>query len=156
VTVAVAAGALGLAVSLRPDVAVCPAVRPARPLPDTLLARARQSINATATGVGASYGALQHGERCRGPRLQVSLVRQGYPRGGVMVGELFVAPPRPTADRQTLSDIGEHEQAHSRQWAVATLAGGPLAFPLAYFAAELLFPRPNNPFERAAGLTKGG
>jgi hypothetical protein len=73
-----------------------------------------------------------------------------------MVGELFVAPPRPTADRQTLSDIGEHEQAHSRQWAVATLAGGPLAFPLAYFAAELLFPGPNNPFERAAGLTKGG
>jgi hypothetical protein len=82
VTVAVAAGALGLAVSLRPDVAVCPAVRPARPLPDTLLARARQSINATATGVGASYGALQHGERCRGPRPQVSLVRQGYPAVG--------------------------------------------------------------------------
>ena len=49
-----------------------------------------------------------------------------------------------------------HEAGHRTQWAVATAAGGPLAFPVAYGVAEFFFPGERNPFERMAGLENGG
>lgn len=52
--------------------------------------------------------------------------------------------------------LGEHESHHLDQWAVFTLAGGPLAFPTAYHLDNAFFPYSLNHFERAAGLALGG
>lgn len=48
-----------------------------------------------------------------------------------------------------------HESRHIDQWAVFTLAGGPLAFPASYYLDSAFFPFSRNHFERAAGLADG-
>jgi hypothetical protein len=42
------------------------------------------------------------------------------------------------------------------QWAVLTVIGGPLAFPVAYGIDDFFFPGSRNHFERLAGLEQGG
>lgn len=61
-----------------------------------------------------------------------------------------------SAARTDDTRLVRHESRHTDQWAVFTLAGGPLAFPVAYYADSALFPAARNHFERAAGLADGG
>jgi len=58
--------------------------------------------------------------------------------------------------RESLKALVEHEARHRTQWAVGTVIGGPLAFPVAYGIAYFFFPGARNPFERMAGLESGG
>jgi hypothetical protein len=58
--------------------------------------------------------------------------------------------------RESLKALVEHEARHREQWAVGTIAGGPLAFPVAYGIAHFFFPGARNPFERMADLESGG
>nr|WP_166665367.1 hypothetical protein [Kribbella sp. VKM Ac-2527] len=60
--------------------------------------------------------------------------------------------PGPRAEELRLA---RHESRHTDQWAVLTLVGGPLAFPLAYYTDSAFFPGSRNHFERAAGLADG-
>jgi hypothetical protein len=56
----------------------------------------------------------------------------------------------PAAER-----LARHEGHHLDQWAVFTLGGGPLAFPVSYYTDTAFFPFSRNHFERAAGLSDG-
>jgi hypothetical protein len=58
--------------------------------------------------------------------------------------------------RESLKALVEHEARHREQWAVGTIVGGPLAFPIAYVVTDFFFPGARNPFERMAGLESGG
>ncbi|MGC5165300.1 hypothetical protein [Luteimicrobium sp. DT211] len=51
--------------------------------------------------------------------------------------------------------LARHETHHLDQWAVFTLGGGPLAFPVSYYTDTAFFPISRNHFERAAGLSDG-
>lgn len=53
-------------------------------------------------------------------------------------------------------DLAAHEARHRPQWAVATVIGGPFAFPVVYTVDDFFFPGPRNHFERMAGLESGG
>ena len=64
--------------------------------------------------------------------------------------------PNLSSDRLDEQRLAEHETRHLDQWAVFSVAGGPLAFPLAYWADSLLFPGSRSHFERDAGLAEGG
>ncbi|NIK61522.1 hypothetical protein [Kribbella shirazensis] len=63
--------------------------------------------------------------------------------------------PNISGTRSGESELARHESRHSDQWAVGTLIGGPLTFPLAYYADSAFFPGSRNHFERAAGLADG-
>ncbi|MFI7063711.1 hypothetical protein ACIBL3_22185 [Kribbella sp. NPDC050124] len=63
--------------------------------------------------------------------------------------------PNISDTRADESQLARHESRHTDQWAVGTLIGGPLAFPLAYYADSAFFPGSRNHFERAAGLADG-
>ena len=58
--------------------------------------------------------------------------------------------------RENLKDLVDHEARHREQWAIGTIVGGPLAFPVAYGTADFFFPGARNPFEKLAGLESGG
>ena len=58
--------------------------------------------------------------------------------------------------RAQLRGVIGHEARHRAQWAVLTVIGGPLAFPVAYGIDDFFFPGARNHFERWAGLKAGG
>lgn len=64
--------------------------------------------------------------------------------------------PNMSATRDEEIELSRHESRHIDQWAVATILGGPLAFPAAYVTDNAFFPLNRNHFERAAGLDDGG
>lgn len=86
----------------------------------------------------------------------VALTARGFPKAGVTVGRVFITKARPEIDLLALQEISRHEGWHGQQWAAASLVAGPAALPVAYGAAEAVFPGAQNPFERAAGLSDGG
>jgi hypothetical protein len=59
-------------------------------------------------------------------------------------------------NREERISVASHEARHRPQWAVGTLIGGPLAFPVAYAIDDFFFPGSRNHFERLAGLESGG
>jgi hypothetical protein len=63
--------------------------------------------------------------------------------------------PNISETRANELELARHESRHTDQWAVLTLIGGPLAFPLAYYTDSAFFPGSRNHFERAAGLADG-
>lgn len=63
--------------------------------------------------------------------------------------------PNISGTRSNEVELARHESRHTDQWAVGTLIGGPLAFPLAYYTDSVFFPGSRNHFERAAGLADG-
>jgi hypothetical protein len=73
----------------------------------------------------------------------------------VNFGDMVVSPRFPTVPSEA-AELAEHESHHRPQWAVATLVGGPAAFPLAYGLDDFFFPGARNHFERLAGLESGG
>ena len=132
----------------------------------------------------ASQAAGQH--RCSGPPFTVTFSWPPNDNGGSTVGDTFVTwipsdssdrseqqrrirgtglssetsfvrfGPNLSSDRLDEQRLAEHETRHLDQWAVFSVAGGPLAFQLAYWADSLLFPRSRSHFERDAGLAEGG
>jgi hypothetical protein len=58
--------------------------------------------------------------------------------------------------KEELQTLNSHEAGHRTQWAILTVIGGPLAFPVAYGIDDFFFPGPRNHFERWAGLKAGG
>jgi hypothetical protein len=70
------------------------------------------------------------------------------------LGDIVLSPGY--NDRAERVAVASHEAQHRPQWAVGTLLGGPLAFPVAYAIDDFFFPGPRNHFERLAGLESGG
>jgi hypothetical protein len=68
----------------------------------------------------------------------------------------IVLTPRFNMPREQLRTLAGHEARHRTQWAVWTVIGGPLAFPVVYAIDDFFFPGPRNHFERQAGLEAGG
>ncbi|GAA0322539.1 hypothetical protein [Kineococcus aurantiacus] len=73
----------------------------------------------------------------------------------VNFGDMVVSPRFPTLPADAAA-LAAHESRHRPQWAVATLLGGPAAFPVAYGVDDFFFPGARNHFERLAGLSSGG
>jgi hypothetical protein len=102
------------------------------------------------------------GTMCRVPGYgsYVGMDARFYGRKAVSIGSVYLLrkpdPDKPPATAVRVAALTTHEERHRGQWAVATLIGGPLAFPTAYAAAESVFPGARNPFERAANLRDGG
>jgi hypothetical protein len=72
------------------------------------------------------------------------------------VGNVLLRPERAAKlDPVKVGAVTAHESRHRPQWAVATVLGGPLAFPVVYTITDLFFPDARNPFERMAGLRAG-
>jgi hypothetical protein len=70
------------------------------------------------------------------------------------MGDIVLSPGYTTAEERQA--IANHEAQHRPQWAIATVIGGPLAFPVAYAVDDFFFPGSRNQFERLAGLESGG
>jgi hypothetical protein len=64
--------------------------------------------------------------------------------------------PNTSQSRGSEEELGRHESRHVDQWALGSIAGGPLAFPVAYALDGAFFPGSRNHFERAADLSGGG
>ena len=71
------------------------------------------------------------------------------------VGDILLTPGFKMSKAELRTLIG-HEAQHRAQWAVLTVIGGPLAFPVAYGIDDFFFPGSRNHFERLAGLDAGG
>jgi hypothetical protein len=76
------------------------------------------------------------------------------------VGDVFLSRQSLAASsqppmRSRLGANTAHESRHRAQWAVGTVVGGPLTFPVVYTVTDLFFPGARNPFERMAGLKQG-
>ena len=70
------------------------------------------------------------------------------------LGDVVLSPGY--EDQPKRAAVASHEAHHRPQWAVGTLLGGPLAFPVAYAIDDFFFPGSRNHFERLAGLESGG
>lgn len=151
------------------------------PTPDAapgLWARTRAAVNAPIGGVMLLATGAVGMDHCSGSSVLVAFSPAPTPDGGgSVVGDVFVSwigqldasgvalPGQESyvrfgSDANARPDLVEaiarHESRHVDQWAIATVAGGPLALPTAYYLDSLLFPLSRNHFERAAGLEDGG
>ncbi|MBZ9645028.1 hypothetical protein [Streptomyces sp. PSKA30] len=125
---------------------------------DTLWVSTRQALTAGPTGLALIYAQVRGADVCRfAPNGNlIARMDTGYARAGTMIGHLFLTYPKPDLTYEDLVPLTQHEARHADQWAVAGVLGGPMAFPAAYTADELLAPGAHNHFERHAGLTGGG
>jgi hypothetical protein len=70
------------------------------------------------------------------------------------LGDIVLSPGYDNGEKRAA--VASHEAHHRPQWAVGTVLGGPLAFPVAYAIDDFFFPGSRNHFERLAGLESGG
>ncbi len=73
-----------------------------------------------------------------------------------MVGEVFLASPRPRINAVRAGELARHESRHVDQWALCSIVGGIALLPAAYLVDETLYPNSENHFEQSAGLDAGG
>jgi hypothetical protein len=147
-------------------------------------ARTRQIVTAPATGLGLTVADASGMTVCAASPMDVALrPPPRASSGGTTVGDLFMAWfATPAAEAQAAARnvqglgvdepvyvriglelaseqrrmaLARHESRHVDQWAVFTLAAGPLAFPALYAADSMFFPFSRNHFERDAGLEAG-
>ena len=73
----------------------------------------------------------------------------------VNMGDIVVSPLYDISNEEMIT-LAAHEARHRSQWAIATVIGGPFAFPVAYAVDDFFFPGSRNHFERLADLQSGG
>ena len=119
---------------------------------------AQQAATWPETGIGLLYSRLSDARIClsRSADYYVA-VHANNPVGAraMTLGDIVLTPGF-NASRKRLSELVGHEARHRAQWAVLTVIGGPLAFPVAYGIDDFFFPGARNHFERLAGLEAGG
>lgn len=138
----------------------------------------RDTVTAPTTGVMLAVTGAAGMTHCSGTSVLVAVPPPPATGiGGSIVGNIFVSwvsevdgawvalPGQESyvrfgtemnADPDYVEAIARHESRHVDQWTVATLIGGPLAMPVAYYVDSLFFPLARNHFERNAGLGDGG
>lgn len=110
------------------------------------------------TGLGMLYGQAVGSSLCRyTPADYYVDFHSGRIAGArtMNVGDVVLAPPFDTSVHRG-EELADHEARHRPQWAVATVLGGPFAFPVVYAIDDFFFPGSRNHFERMAGLESGG
>ena len=109
------------------------------------------------TGIGLLYSRVSDARIClsRAADYYVA-VHPNNPTGAkaLNVGDILISPGFNISKKELRTLIG-HEARHRAQWAVLTVIGGPLAFPVAYGVDDFFFPGSRNHFERLAGLDAG-
>jgi hypothetical protein len=110
------------------------------------------------TGLGMLYATADDARVCWSLSANYYVaVRAGNPVAAraVDLGDVLLSP-RVSFTRAQLQNLATHEARHRTQWAVLTVAAGPLAFPVLYGIDDFFFPGARNHFERLAGLQEGG
>jgi hypothetical protein len=147
-----------LVTAVRP-VAECSA--PGGPLPATPVTAwvvAEKLATWAETGLGILYSQADGAHLCFSRMENYYVAINSQHIGGaraVNMGDV-VLKPELDIPRENLKMLVEHEAGHRTQWAVATVLGGPLAFPVVYGISYFFFPGGRNPFEHLAGLETGG
>ena len=145
----------------------------------------RRIIVAPTSGLALIGGRAAGMHQCSGPPLLVTFWWPPRASGGTTIGDTFLTwtpdldqdettrrrlfgtgisaegsfvrfGPNISTRRISEERLGRHETRHLDQWAVFTVAGGPLALPIAYYVDSLFFPLSRSHFERHAGLAEGG
>jgi hypothetical protein len=130
--------------------------RPSRPAGAALMTE--KVITWPETGIGLLWGDAIGASRCwyAPTDYYVDLHSGRYGGARIMnVGDIVLAPPSELS-KHNVQALAQHESRHRSQWAVLTVIGGPLAFPIAYGVDDFFFPGSRNHFERLAGLEAGG
>lgn len=166
VLVAVGLLVIALGATWRLVIAVKPAPEcspPGGPLPATSLTAwvvAQKAATWAETGAGILYSQATGAQVCfsRAQNYYVAVNANHIAGARAMtMGDVVLKPGLDFFyPRENLKALVEHEARHREQWAVGTVVGGPLAFPIAYGIAYFFFPGARNPFERMAGLESGG
>lgn len=110
------------------------------------------------TGIGVLYARSVDGRVClsRSADYYVGVPASVAGARATNLGDIVLSPGFSHLSRRELTTLAGHEARHRPQWAVATIIGGPLAFPIAYAVEDFFFPGSRNLFERQAGLESGG
>jgi hypothetical protein len=126
--------------------------------PFDLSLAAQQAATWPETGIGLLYARARDARVClsRAADFYVA-VHASNPTGAraMNLGDILLSPGFNISKVQLRTLVG-HEARHRPQWAVGTVIGGPLAFPVAYAIDDFFFPGSRNHFERLAGLKSGG
>jgi hypothetical protein len=110
------------------------------------------------TGIGLLYSRVNSAKVCLSRAADYYVAVHARPPGALAVnlGDILLSPGFNNRSKAQLRTLIGHEARHRTQWAVLTVIGGPLAFPVAYGVDDFFFPGPRNQFERLAGLKEGG
>jgi hypothetical protein len=111
------------------------------------------------TGIGLLYARASAARVCwsRSQEYYVAMHADNIAGARAMtVGDIVLTPEKLPFSGEQLRAVAAHEARHRVQWAVGTVIGGPLAFPIAYAIDDFFFPGSRNHFERQAGLEAGG
>jgi hypothetical protein len=110
------------------------------------------------TGIGLAYSRVSDAHLCwsRSANYYVAVHTHNIAGTKAMTLGDIVLTPGFDITRDQLRTLTGHEARHRAQWAVGTVIGGPLAFPVAYAIDDFFFPGSRNHFERLAGLSSGG
>ena len=118
---------------------------------------AQQAATWPETGIGLLYSRVNNARVCLSRAADYYVAVHARPPGAkaLNLGDILLSPGFKVGKGALRTLIG-HEARHRAQWAVLTVIGGPLAFPIAYGIDDFFFPGPRNHFERLAGLKAGG
>src|SRR5690348_11560377 len=133
---------------------------PGGPLPATPLNAqevAEKAATWAETGIGILYSQATGAHVCFSRAQNYYVALNAHHIAGaraVAIGDVVLKPDL-DMPREDLKGLVEHEAVHRTQWAVGTVLGGPLAFPIVYGITDFFFPGARNPFEKMAGLEAG-
>lgn len=116
----------------------------------------RNVVTAPITGMAYGYAKARGMGLCGVGPITVAFLPRAASTSGTTLGGVFLTRVQPRITEKRAEALASHESRHVTQWTVLTLAGGPLALPVAYSIDEVFFPGSRNHFERDAGLGKGG
>jgi hypothetical protein len=154
----IAVGAAGrLFIAIRPVPECSPPGGPLPPTPLTAQVVAEKAATWAETGIGTLYSKATGAHVCFSRKANYYVaVNANHIAGAraVALGDIVLKPGL-DMPREDLKGLVQHEAVHRTQWAVGTVIGGPLAFPIVYGITNFFFPGARNPFERMAGLEAG-
>lgn len=119
---------------------------------------ARSVLTAPVSGLALGFAEARGRGLCSvgEPPITLAFVPEAKDRPGSMVGEVFLASPRPRINAVRAGELARHESRHVDQWALCSIVGGIALLPAAYLVDETLYPNSENHFEQSAGLDAGG